>query len=101
MTATERYARNFAKVAYHSDSLDALDHTDRKQIARIFDTFKAEYHEVIANYPLWIAQSENITPRDRRRIAESYRKGEWPIFLFSHARIESYLRTLHDPQKAS
>lgn len=91
MTPTERYARNFAKLSYHSDSLDALDDTDRKQIARIFNTFNPYYHDAIAEYPQWVSQTKNITPRDRRRIAESYRKGEWPIFMFSHARIEAYL----------
>jgi hypothetical protein len=33
-----------------------------------------------------------VTPRDGRRFEQYLREGIWPIFLFSHARIERYLR---------
>jgi hypothetical protein len=90
MNAIERYARNFAKIVYHADNLECLDDTDRYQIHRIFDSFKPEYHAAIAEYPLWVLQ--NVTPRDGRRFEQYLREGIWPIFLFSHARIERYLR---------
>jgi hypothetical protein len=101
MTPTERYARNFAKVAYHSDSLDVLDDTDRRQIARIFDTFRDEYHAAVAEYPLWVAQPKNLTPRDRRRVNEYQRRGEWPIFLFSQSRIAAYLHRYLESQNGA
>ncbi len=98
MTPSERYARNFARAAYLKDNLDCLDDTDRCQIARIFKTFKPEYHAVIAEYPLWIALAENLTPRDRRRCEQYQREGNWPTFLFSHARIVRYLEQLQNSQ---
>jgi hypothetical protein len=98
MTATERYARNFAKVAYREDNLDRLDNDDRYQIARIFDTLTPEYHAAIAEYPLWIFKKKNITPRDWRRCEQYQREGNWPTFLFSHARIVRYLEQLQNSQ---
>jgi hypothetical protein len=91
MTPIERYARNFAKVVYLQDNLECLDDTDKQQIYRIFNTFKLEYHAAIAEYPLWISQSKNLTPRDRNRVKEYRRENEWPVFLFSDARIEAFL----------
>jgi hypothetical protein len=98
MTPSERYARNFAKVAYHKDNLDCLYDTDRYQIARIFDTFTPEYHAAIAEYPLWVLQKKNVTPRDRRRAAQYVREGKDCRFLFSHARIVRYLEQLQNSQ---
>jgi hypothetical protein len=100
MTPSERYARNFAKVAYHEDNLDCLYDIDRYQIARIFDTFKPEYHAAIAEYPFWILQDKNMTPRDRRRAAQYAREdnGKDCRFLFSHARIVRYLEQLQNSQ---
>jgi hypothetical protein len=98
MTPTERYARNFAKVAYFKDNLECLGDDDRYQIARIFDRFMPEYHAAIAEYPLWINQYKNLTPRDRRRCEQCHREGNWPTFLFSHARIVRYLEQLQNSQ---
>jgi hypothetical protein len=100
MTPTERYARNFAKVAYHKDDLDCLYDIDRYQIARIFDRFKPEYHDLIAEYPLWVLQYKNMTPRDRRRCEQYAREdnGKDCRFLFSHARIVRYLEQLQNSQ---
>jgi hypothetical protein len=98
MTPSERYARNFAKVAYREDNLDCLYDTDRYQIARIFDTFTPEYHDLIAEYPLWIAQPENVTPRDLRRARQHVSEGKGSMFLFSHARIVRYLEQLQNSQ---
>jgi hypothetical protein len=91
MTATECYSRNFAKAVYHTDNLDSLDDDDRRQISRIFNTFKPEYHDVIVDYPLWVVQPESWTPRDRRRVKQHSREGKGCMFLFSHARIAAYL----------
>ncbi len=98
MTPSERYARNFAKVAYHTDNLDRLTTNDRYQIARIFDTFLPEYHAAIADYPLWVIKRKHMTPRDWRRCEQCTREGSWPIFLFSHARIVRYLEQLQNSQ---
>jgi hypothetical protein len=94
MSPIERYTRNFVKVAYHEDNLDYVYDTDQYQIARIFDRFKPEYHDLIAEYPLWIIQYKNWTPRDRRRCEQYVREGKGKDcrFLFSHARIEAYVR---------
>jgi hypothetical protein len=92
MTATERYARNFARAAYLKDNLDCLGDDDHYQISRIFNRFKPEYHDLIADYPSWIANGANWTPRDKRRAEQCFREGSWPIFLFSHSRIEAYVR---------
>jgi hypothetical protein len=92
MSPTEQYSRNFAKVVYHEDNLDCLDDTDRHEIARIFDHFKSEYHDLIADYPKWVNQPKNATPRDLRRVKQYEREGWCPMFLFSHARIEAYVR---------
>jgi hypothetical protein len=91
MSPTERYARNFAKVVYEADTLDCLSDIDRYQISRIFDTFKLEYHELIADYPLWVVQPESWTPRDKRRVEQHSREGKGCMFLFSHKRIVAYL----------
>jgi hypothetical protein len=98
MTPSERYARNFARAAYHKDNLDCLDDDDRRQISRIFDRFKPEYHDLIAEYPLWIPNEANWTPRDKRRVEQCFREGSWPMFLFSHARIVRYLEQLQNSQ---
>jgi hypothetical protein len=92
MTPIERYARNFAKVVYHQDNLECLNDTDKKQIYKVFNTFKPEYYETIADYPLWINQRAHIAPRDWRRCEQYQREDKWPIFLFSHARIEAFLK---------
>lgn len=92
MTPIERYALNFAKVCYWKDSLDALDNTDWYHIHRIFNTFNPEYHDLVAKYPTWAVQKKNITPRDLRRVDQCFKSGDWPMFLFSHARIEKYIR---------
>jgi phosphoenolpyruvate carboxylase len=91
MTPIERYARNFAKVVYNEANLECLSNTDRQQISKVFNKFKPEYHETIAEYPLWINQPKNMTPRDRRRVKQYQREERWPIFMFSHARILAYL----------
>ncbi len=102
MTAIGRYARNFAKVAYHEENLDRLDDEDWRQINRIFKTFNPEYHAAITEYPHWVFQKKNMTPRDWRRCDQCVRQGEWPIFMFSHARIEKYLEQLqNNPAAAS
>jgi hypothetical protein len=92
MNAKERYSREFAKILYKADNLDCLSDIDRYQIHRIFDRFKPKYHDLIAEYPLWIAQLENVTPRDLRRARQQNSEGKGSMFLFSHARIEAYVR---------
>jgi hypothetical protein len=91
MTPMNRYALNFAKVAYHADSVDALDSTDWHHIHRIFAKFYPQYHEHLAEYPIWVTRLANITPRDLRRCKQFEREGKWPMFLFSDKRIEAYL----------
>jgi hypothetical protein len=91
MNAIERYTRDFAKIVYEADTLDCLSNNDRRQISRIFNTFKPEYHDVIADYPLWVVQPESWTPRDKRRVEQHNREGKGCMFLFSHARIAAYL----------
>jgi hypothetical protein len=98
MTPSERYARSFAHAAYLKDNLECLCDDDRYQISRIFNRFKAEYHDLIADYPSWIANEANWTPRDKRRVAQCFREGGWPTFLFSHARIVRYLEQLQNSQ---
>lgn len=98
MTPIERYALNFAKVAYHDNHLDALDDTDWHHVHRIFNHFSAQSHDQLAEYPQWINRPKNLTPRDRRRVDEYQRRGEWPIFLFSLKRIETYLDRLKQAQ---
>ncbi len=101
MTPTERYARNFAKVVYETDTLDCLSDTDRREISRIFNTFNPIYHDLIAEYPLWIARPKNITPRDLRRAIQRIRENKGSMFLFSHARIETYLNHLEQAQNGT
>jgi hypothetical protein len=101
MNVTEQYARNFAKAVHGQDSLDCLSDNDRRQISRIFDHFYPEYHDQVVEYPLWITKWKNQTPRDKRRAKEAIAKGKWPMFLFSHARIEKYLDLLEQLQNDS
>lgn len=94
----ERYAVNFCKVVYGENHLESLDDTDLKNTYRIFDTFAPEYHAAIAEYPLWIVQPRNWTPRDQRRVKQYQREGRSCMFLFSHARINAYLDHLEQPK---
>lgn len=94
MNHLERYKSNFAKVVYRADHTDDLDDTDVKQMYRLFDTFSPDDHAAIANYPLWIVQPKNWTPRDRRRFKQYQRAGKDCMFLFSHKRIQAYLDNL-------
>jgi hypothetical protein len=92
MTHLDRYALNFAKVAYHTDDVSVLDNADWYHIHRIFNHFPPQYHDQLAEYPL--CAFKNITPRDIRRCKQYEREGEWPIFMFSLKRIETYLDRL-------
>lgn len=76
-----------------------FDKRESRYMQKLFKHFKPEYHDTVANYPVWLKQ--NLNNYNLKENLEGLDYSAAFEYLCSYDVIETYLRIVNRPPKAA